>query len=185
MLKDLVVKNRSYRRFYETERITREQLERWVDNARLTASGANAQPVRYKLVFEQTDTKKVFATLGWAAYYKDWDGPVEGERPTAYILLALPEGKNAQYDEGIEAQTILLSAVEEGFGGCLLRNVDFNCLHESLPPAAGYRYDLVIALGKPKEICVTEDVKNDNIRYYRDENQVQHVPKRTLRELLM
>ena len=41
--KDIVKKNRSYRRFYQNEKLTTEQLTEWVDTARYVASGANRQ----------------------------------------------------------------------------------------------------------------------------------------------
>jgi len=39
-------------------------------------------------------------------------------------------------------------------------------------------------LGKPAEQVVIEDLKDNNVKYWRDENQVHHVPKRKLDELI-
>jgi nitroreductase len=44
-LKELVLKNRSYRRFHEERRIDRETLVDLVDLARHSASGNNWQPL--------------------------------------------------------------------------------------------------------------------------------------------
>jgi len=45
---------------------------------------------------------------------------------------------------------------------------------------------LVIALGKPVETVVLEDLPTDgSIRYYRDAQQVHHVPKRSLQDLIV
>ena len=43
----------------------------------------------------------------------------------------------------------------------------------------------IIALGKPAEKCVLEDAGDGDILYYRDEDQVHHVPKRTLDEIIL
>lgn len=88
MIKELAKKNRSYRRFYENKKITEDELKELVDTGRNTPSAANRQPVRYKLVCDEVMNEKVFECLGWAGYLKDWAGPVKGERPSAYIIMA-------------------------------------------------------------------------------------------------
>lgn len=189
MLKDLVSKSRTIRRFYENERISDETLRELVDLARLTPSTANSQALKFKLCNTPEENAKVFETLSWAGALPDWDGPVEGERPSAYILILcdLTLGKNKLYDDGITAQTIMLGAAEMGLGGCILGNVLRSRLASLLSIDTNrYSIDLVLALGKPKEQVVLVPVKEDgDIRYYRDENQIHYVPKRALSDLIL
>lgn len=182
----LVKLNRSYRRFDEQVRVSKEDLMALVRLARLTPSAANRQPLRYRLVNEPEDCAKVFATLGWAGYLKDWDGPEAGERPAAYIIMMSPEGVNSAQDEGISAQTMLLGAVEMGLGGCMLGNVKRDALKTALDLPGEYAVKLVIAIGKPKEEIVIDDIPaGGDIHYYREPNQVHHVPKIVPGDLLI
>lgn len=186
MMHELVLRNRSYRRFCQEQVMTEEQLRALVNMARCTASAANRQPVRYKLVTDPDDCARVFDTLGWAGYLPDWSGPVEGERPAAYIILLGRPGLNSAWDEGIIAQTILLSAVEQGYGGCMLGNIRKPELAEALNIPSSCEIRLVIALGKPKEEVVIDEIEaNGDIRYYRDDMQVHHVPKLRLDDLII
>jgi nitroreductase len=187
MIKELVSKNRSYRRFDESVKISVEQLMVWIDLARLSASGRNAQPLKYILSSEREKNDKIFSTLGWAAYLKDWEGPVEGERPSAYIvqLLDTAIGANFFCDDGIAMQSILLGAVEAGFGGCIFRTINKPKLMELLNIPEQYQIINVIVLGKPVEKVVIEEIKEGDFKYWRDENGVHHVPKRSLDEIIL
>ena len=186
MIKDLVLKNRSYRRFYNEKKISLEQLREFVDIARNTASGANRQPIMYKLICDDEMNAKVYDCLAWAGYYKDWDGPIVEERPSAYIVMVSDKQFNPQCDEGIAGQSILLAAVEQGMGGCFIGNIKKEKLAEVLNLPENLKPDLVIALGYPKEQVVLEDIAADaDIKYYRDENQVQHVPKKRLEDIIL
>lgn len=188
VLKDLVEKNRSYRRFYE-EPIPAETVKELIALARITPSTANSQALKYRLVYTPEENAKVFQTLSWAGALPDWDGPEEGERPSAYIIILCDQtlGKNKTTDDGIAAQTILLGAVEKGLGGCMLANVKRKELAEALQiDTERFTIDLVLALGKPKETVVLVDLpENGDTRYYRDNEQVHYVPKRSLEDLLV
>jgi len=189
MIRDLIRKNRAYRRFYQEIPIGRQQLMEWVDLARQTASGANLQPLKYILSCEERRNKLIFPLLKWAGYFKDWDGPAEGEQPSAYIIMLSDKEirpNPAFCDQGIACQSILLGATEAGFGGCIIGAVDFKELREALVIPDKFDIIMVIALGKPKETVVLEDVdKSGDIKYYRDANGVHHVPKRRLEDIII
>lgn len=186
MLRDLVLANRSYRRFDEAIPISEATLRELVDLARCTPSAANLQPLRYMLSWTPERNSLVFPTLRWAGYLTDWPGPAEGERPTGYIVVLVEGSGDSSADVGIAAQTILLGATEKGLGGCMFGSIERDQLRNALSIPESYHISLVIALGKPVEKVVLEPVSQDgSIRYYRDSDQVHHVPKRALDEVIL
>lgn len=187
MLKELVQRNRSYRRFNQSKNISIETLRELVDLARQTASGRNVQPLKYYLVATGESCEKIFPTLVWAGYLKDWDGPVDGERPSAYVLMLGDTSitPNFGIDPGIAAQTILLGAVEKGLGGCIIATVKREELRSALNIPEKFEILHVLALGEPVEKVVLDPLKADgDIKYWRDEQQVHHVPKRGLSDVI-
>jgi len=188
LLSSLLKQNRSYRRFDETVAIQRDTLEQLIEAARLSASAANMQPLKYILSHEPETNARIFPHLAWAGYLKDWPGPAEGERPTAYIIVLgdTAISKSFGCDHGIAAQSILLKATEQSLGGCMLGAIDRKALREDLDIPDQYEILLVIALGKPAETVVIEDSRSrGDIKYWRDENGIHHVPKRPLDELII
>ena len=187
-LRDLVLRNRSYRRFDESYPISGKTLEDLADLARCTASAANRQPLKYILSSDPETNAHIFPCLAWAAYLENWDGPVAGERPAAYIVILIDEtiSKDWWCDDGIAAQTILLGAVEKGLGGCILGAIKKERLKKELDIPEHLRIRLVLALGKPSETVVLEDIEpGDSIRYRRDEKDIHRVPKRKLNEIII
>jgi nitroreductase len=188
MLEEIVRKNRSYRRFHQDVPVDLDTLRGLVNLARLSASGANLQPLKYILSFEPGTNARIFLYTRWAGYLKDWDGPAEGERPAAYIVVLGDTEIRDSFgcDHGIAAQSIMLGAAEQGLGGCIIGSVDRDGLRQALDIPGQYEILLVLALGKPRETVVFEDVGPDgDIRYYRDGDGVHHVPKRSLDELIL
>ncbi|RLG73190.1 MAG: nitroreductase [Methanobacteriota archaeon] len=186
MLFNLIVKNRSYRRFDEGFRVDRDTLVELVNLARLSASAGNLQPLKYILSCEPEKNELIFPHLSWAGYLEDWKGPERGERPSAYIVV-LGDTRITRHfgcDHGIASQSILLGAVEKGLGGCIIGTIDREELRKTLKIPEYYEILLVIALGKPKEKVVIEEAV-DNIKYWRDEKGVHHVPKRPLKEIIV
>lgn len=188
MLKELVKKSRSYRRFDENHKVEEVTLRELVEMARLTPSAANLQPLKYMMSFEPRRNGLIFPHLRWAGYLKDWAGPVEGERPTAYIVIVRDNSihKGESCDHGIAAQTILLGAAEKGMGGCIIRNIDMEGLRRDLGIAGHLEVLLVLALGKPVEVVRMVPVGPDgDMKYWRDEQGVHYVPKRSLEEIII
>jgi nitroreductase len=188
MLKELIIKNRSYRRFYQDESISLETLKELVDLARLSASASNRQPLKYILSSDPEKNASIFPCLAWAGYLKEWGGPAEGERPTAYIIVLGDKEISPSFgcDHGIAAQSILLGASEKDLGGCIIGSVRRPELARLLQISERYEILFVIALGKPKEQVVIDTVGADgDIKYWRDAQQVHHVPKRPLDEIVI
>jgi nitroreductase len=75
--------------------------------------------------------------------------------------------------------------VEKGFGGCIVGSVERLKLQKALKIPAHLKIIQVLALGKPVEEVVLEDAQDGQIKYYRDEKGVHHVPKRPLEELIL
>jgi len=187
-IKKLIKQNRSFRRFYQERAVERTVLEELVDLARWSASGANLQPLKYMLSYDEETNRRVFPNLAWAGYLKDWDGPEEGERPSAYIVILgdTSIAKSAGCDHGIAAQSILLGASEKGLGGCMIGSINRAGLIEALEIPPRYEVLLVIALGIPKEkVRLASVSETGSIEYYRDANDVHVVPKRPLSEILL
>ena len=188
MIKDLITSNRTFRRFHQEFEIRHETLRELVDLARLSASAANLQPLKYILSCDSQRNALIFPCLAWAGYLKDWPGPCEGERPSAYIII-LGDTKISQYfgcDHGIAAQSILLGARDRGLGGCMIGSVRRQQLRKALDVPSRYEILLVLALGKPKETVVIEAVgPNGDIKYWRDSEGIHHVPKRSLDEIII
>jgi len=188
MFKKLIAYNRSYRRFYGDKIITKETLLSLVDYARLSASGANKQPLRYIVSYEKQVNEIIYPTLAWAGYFADWSGPEEEERPSAYIIILQDKDHKmvGGVDHGIAAQSILLGAVEIGLGGCIIGNIKRDALSKSLTIPDQYEILLIVAIGKPKEVVVINEINvGEDVKYWRDENQVHHVPKLKLADVVL
>jgi nitroreductase len=186
-LHELIVRTRSCRRFKQ-DPVDRDTLRALVDLARLSASGANLQPLKYLLSCEPERNASLFPHTVWAGYLADWPGPAEGERPTAYIVILLDReiGASPGCDHGIAAQSIVLGAAEKGLGACIIGSLKREAMRRALDLAARYEILLVVALGVPAEQVVLEDLPADgSIRYYRDAADVHHVPKRGLDEVIV
>lgn len=188
MIKELLLKNRSYRRFFQEVAIDRKTLQELVDLARLSPSAANLQPLKYILSCEPQKNVLIFPHLGWAGYLKDWPGPAEGEKPAAYIIILGDTQISRSFgcDHGIAAQSILLGAVEKGLGGCIIGTIRTDELRAALEIPCRFEILLVLALGKPKEMVVIERVgRAGDIKYWRDSQGVHYVPKRALDDIIV
>lgn len=186
-LKDLVLRNRSYRRFYSDRPVTTKQLEELVELARLSPSAANLQPLKFVLSTTHEKNELIFSCLAWAGYLKEWPGPEVSERPAGYILILGDTGITGNFwcNHGIAAQSILLGAVEMGLGGCIIAAIEREKLQKLLNIPMQYEILLAIALGEPRERVVLVEEKDGEIKYWRDASQTHYVPKRPLSEIIL
>jgi nitroreductase len=186
-IKELITKTRSYRRFDENHKIEYKTLENLVNLARLSSSGGNRQPLKYLIINTAEEGEKIFPTLSWAGYLTEWPGPDKGERPSAYIIILGDKtiSDTFQIDHGIAAQSIMLGATEAGLGGCMISSVKRDDLMEELKIPEKFEILMVLAFGIPVEKVVIEEIKDGDVKYWRDNNKNHHVPKRSLNELII
>lgn len=184
--KDLLVHDRSVRRFDETRVIDEDTLSHLVELTRFCASGRNLQPLRYRPVTSPAERDALFPLLAWAGYLPDWDGPEPGERPSAYLVQCLDTRltTNPLCDNGLQLQAITLGATALGIGCCIIKSFNMEKTREllNLPPWA--RIEYILALGFPREAVTIEEFDGD-VRYYRTPDGVHHVPKRPLSDIVL
>lgn len=190
MIKDLVVKSRSYRVFDEDHKLEKQDLVDLIELARFSPCGKNVQYLRFIPIYKEEVLKEVYPSLVWAGYLKDWDGPVEGERPTGIILIVSKEGSLTDpllaCDMGIASQSIVLGAVEKNLGGCMIRALNRKKIAEVLNLSDDYIVHMAIALGKPSQRVIVEDInEGEDIKYWMDEDKTHHVPKIILDDLII
>ena len=183
---EMILKRRTIRKFKQ-DNVGKDVLEKLVDAARFAPSGANLQPIKYRIVNEPSEVAEVFKHLKWAAYISPEGTPGEGEEPTAYIIiLADSEIRTGGYelDIGAAAQNIFLAALEEGIGTCWIGSVNRDKVRAILNISEKFAINSVIALGYPAESPMVEE-EEGSIKYYKDENGVLHVPKRKLKDIII
>ena len=194
MIRDLVLKNRSYRRFHQDTAIELDTLRELVDLARLSASGGNVQALKFVLCNDPETNAQIFSNITLAG------NPSEEEAPTAYIIILGDKkiSKSVGCDHGIAAQSILLGATEKGLGGCMIGLINRERLGKVLGLVSHYDILLVLAIGKPKETVVIETAgkpketvvvetsgqAEDTQRWW-DDKGVLHVPKRPLGDIII
>lgn len=183
---DLFRKCRSCRRFFQDSPVDDASLEKMIEAARFSPSSRNIQCLKYFLCNDPELCARIFPTLSWAGYLKTWDGPEEGERPSAYIVQLHDTRISPSHscDDGIAAESIMMEASFLGFGGCIIDSVRRDVLSDILQLPDYMKILRVLAVGVPKEKIVVEDMADGNCRYWRDAEGVHHVPKRSVEELI-
>ena len=192
ILNDLILKNRSYRSFDSSRKISEDELMSVMDMARKVPSARNLQALKYKLCYTEDDCAKLFPLTAWAGALRPLVLPPEGHAPTAYIIICTDSDISSQdknrflgVDIGIAAQTIMLSAAEMGLGGCMLGAFNAEKVSDALEIDNRYVPSLILALGKPDEEIILHDADEIDAPYYRDEKGTHHVPKRKLKDIVI
>ena len=189
MLKELILSNRSYRRFHQEHAVDIDTLKELVDLARLSASSTNKQPLKFILSCDPEKNAKIFPLISsWKGQIPEWPGPKEGEKPSAYIIILGDTEIRPSFgiDPGIAAQSILLGATEKGLGGCMMASIKKEAARNVLNIPSQYEILLTIALGKPNEKVVIETLSpGQDTKYWLEEDNSHHVPKRRLEDIII
>ncbi|MHA1731567.1 MAG: nitroreductase family protein [Promethearchaeota archaeon] len=189
---EIVRSRRTVRRF-TPDPVPVETLRRLVDLARLSPTGTNRQPLKFLLVHDQDLVAKIFPHTMWGGLVTPKRVPPEGKRPKAWIVLLVDTRvKKAGFEAemGAAIQTILLGARSVGLGSCWLGSVDRKAVREVAGIPDRFVVGDVVALGYPAESPRVEEADTDDpadakaVRYYLDDDDVLHVPKRKLEHVL-
>lgn len=180
---DTILKRRSIRSFKQKE-IDFEILKKCVNAGRLAPSAANLQPLEFIIVNEKKTCSKIFNALGFAGYLKEWN-PKQSESPSAYIVILCNDPNNKWYvrDASFASENIVLTAEGYKIGSCVLCNIDKEKIRDILKIPEKIIIDSVIALGYKNEKSVIEDY-TDSVKYYKDKDNVLHVPKKKMENVM-
>ncbi len=187
MFSDLVKATRSFRNFDPTYRLSDEVMHSLIELCRYTPSTANTQSIKFAYACSEEACAKVFPLLGWAGYLKENKPPYDGNVPAGYILICFDTdiSPEIEIDAGICAQTIVLGAMDLGIGACMIGSFNKQKVTELFNLPANIKPRLMIALGIPKETVEIVDIKDGDVKYYRDGKDKHFVPKRTVSELTL
>jgi nitroreductase len=188
MFKDLILNARSIRRFQADRPIDEQTLLELVDQARFVASARNLQPLRYIISCDPQKNDLIFPCLLWPKPWEDLK-PAEHQRPTGYVVIVADTSIHTSIglDCGIAAQTILLGAAERGLGACIIALVSHSPLRAAFNISEKYKILVVIALGYPSDTVILDEreLEEDPTAFFRDEDEIWHVCKRKLKDVLL
>lgn len=189
-IKELIRQSRSFRSFDASTPITKEMLGEMVECVRYVPSSRNLQALKFRLVTDTAECAELLPLTRWAGLLRDMEIPPKGHAPTAYVVICVDTALTDNVtpflkDVGICAQSILLSATEAAFGGCMIGSFNAEAVGRLLELPSHLSPQLILGMGKPDEVVELTDVKSDgSIAYYR-ENGVHYVPKRSLEDLII
>ena len=161
-------------------------IKKIINAARLAPSAANLQFLEYLIVNKQDLKKEIFPCTRWGGYVFPRRVPALGERPNFYIVVLINKSRSPKPDSrdiGSAVQNILLSLVFLNLGGCWIASIEKNKLRHILNIPSGYAIDSLIAAGFPRETPILEE-RSDTHKYWLDENNRLHIPKRPLSDIL-
>ena len=191
MILDLIKKNRSCRGFDPNRRVTREEMDYILECARFGPNSMNKQAIKFYIARDEDTVAAIQPLTGWAKQLPQMQLPHPGKYPTAFVVVCLDKTISDSVpmfirDASIAAQNMLLAATELGLGGCMVGSFRAGDLCRTLNLKEQFQPLLVVAIGKPDEtIVLTEAQPGANTAYYRDEQDVHYVPKRSARELVI
>ena len=186
-VKEAIFKRRSIRKFTQ-EKPDKDALLTLVDCARVAAYGANMQPLKFRLITEDSEVNAIFPTIKWAGYLED-SAPKDGEKPVAYIAvfgdLSIRSNGAFETDAGAAVTNMMLEAVELGLATCWLGAIDRDKIAEILSIPENLKVLYLLAVGYGAQNSKIVEMHNGDVKYYVDENGTVNVPKRSLEDVLV
>jgi len=186
LIKEIIKKRRTIRRFKQKP-IEKNILLELIEYARLAPSAANLQPLKYLILNNKKLMDDFFPLLSWAAYLGEEGPPPEAQKPTAYIIALNDKNINSRFawiDMGAAFENMLILATAYGIGSCWIDSVKRESAYKILNIPEHLEILDVIALGYPDEESNYEDLIDNNIKYYKDNNNKMHVPKRHVKNIV-
>lgn len=184
---EAIMNRRTIRKFRQ-EKLKETDITEIINCGRMSAFGANLQPLKYAVIDNDNMLKEIYPLTKWAGYLADWN-PAENERPTAYIaVLADTDIKPAdkcETDAGAAVTSMMLAAEEKGIGSCWLGAIERSGIKKLLGLDEKYHVLYLLALGYPAQDGKAVDMENDDVHYYFDENGNVCVPKRKLDDVIV
>ena len=181
-----IILDRRTIRLFKKGKLTKSTIKKVINAARLAPSSANLQFIEYLVVDEPSLKEEIFSCLKWGGYVFPRRVPLPGQTPSLYIVLLINRNKSEKTDlrdVGAAAENILLALLCFGFGSCWIANINRGKLRKILGIPGNFIIDSVIACGFAAEHPVLEE-KSDTVKYWLDNNNRLHVPKRPLKEIL-
>jgi nitroreductase len=173
-------------RLFQPKEIGASLMERILEAGRLAPSASNRQMLEFVVVQDPANREKLFEHLAWAGYVRPKRTPPEGARPTAYVIVLVQDKELTTLDAadaGAAMENMILAAWNEGVGSCWIWSVDRDKVKPLFDIPDDYHIFSVLAMGYPAEQPVTEVLTESN-HYWLDENNILHVPKRRLSQIL-
>lgn len=180
------IKTRRSIRKFKQKPIPKSVLTKILESGRLAPSAGNLQPCEFIVVNEAKAKEDLFPALKWAFYIAPKGNPKKEDRPFTYIVTIVDIDKSASWgliDATIAMESMTLAAWSFGVASCWLGAIDKDKIRQLLVIPKHYNVEFVLALGYPAEKSVVEKYKGD-VKYWKDEKGVLHVPKRSLASTL-
>ncbi len=181
-LENLLEWRRSYRKFYESRLISKNDIDEILNSIKFASCANNRQYLRFISVENKDKVLEIFDNTKWAASLPNNIGrPKEGERPVYFIAILSDEAKKLRFnglDEGLVISNLTLTAAEKGIGSCIIGSVNDKKMREILNYKDNYSCEVVIAFGYPKVKSTIKEIDlEEDQSYYLDEDGNYIVPK--------
>lgn len=182
-----LIKNRRTIRTFKSTPIEHEKLLQIADCARLAPTAANLQPLKFAIITDENIRKAMFPHIKYAGYVPDWNPEFKETSPAFIAILndsSIKPGEKAECDCGAAIMSMCLAAEDMGISSCWLGAIDRGKIREILELEEKYDIMYLLALGYKNQSGETFDM-TDSVKYYFDEDNNVHVPKRTLDEVVI